>query len=123
MNRPGRSCAGRSARGLPPTAPSISDMVGPSPPGWQAHVGSRVVLRLRTGTGGFRDVLGELLSADEGRLRALTRRGEEVVDAAAVVAGKPVPPPPTRAARPHLALSTLALETVMAAHWRGAPPA
>jgi GNAT superfamily N-acetyltransferase len=93
-------------------------MVGPSPPGWQAHVGSRVVLRLRTGTGGFRDVLGELLSADEGRLRVLTRRGEEVVDAAAVVAGKPVPPPPTRAARPHLALSTLALETVMAAHWR-----
>jgi GNAT superfamily N-acetyltransferase len=75
------------------------------------------VLRLRTPSGGFRDVLGDLLSADDGRLRVRTRRGEVEVAAADVVAGKPVPPPPSRAAPPHRALSTLALETVMARHW------
>jgi hypothetical protein len=92
-------------------------MAGAVPPGWQALVGSRVVLRLRTGSGGFRDVLGDLLAADGGRLRVRTRRGEVEVAAADVVAGKPVPPPPTRAAPPHLALSTLGLQTVLARHW------
>jgi len=75
------------------------------------------VLRLRAGDGAFRDVLGDLLAADGGRLRVRTRRGEVEVAAADVVAGKPVPPPPTRAAPPHLALSTLGLQTVMARHW------
>jgi N-acetylglutamate synthase len=92
-------------------------MAGAVSPGWQALVGSRVVLRLRTDTGGFRDVLGDLLAADDGRLRVRTRRGEVTVAAADVVAGKPVPPPPTRAAPPHLAPSTLGLQTVLARHW------
>lgn len=85
---------------------------------WLPHVGTRVVVRVRTPSGGFRDVLGELLAARDGRLRVLTRRGEESVDAADVVAGKPVPPAPVRAAPPHRALSALALETVMARHWQ-----
>jgi GNAT superfamily N-acetyltransferase len=93
-------------------------MVGHVPPGWQAHVGSRVVLRIRAGNGRYRDVLGDLLAADDATLRVLTRRGEEVVAAGDVVAGKPVPPRPSRAAPPHLALSTLGLETAMAGHWR-----
>jgi len=92
-------------------------MAGAVPPGWQTLVGSRVVLRLRTEAGGFRDVLGDLLAADDGRLRVRTRRGEVEVAAADVVAGKPVPPPPTRAAPPHLALSTLGLQAVLARHW------
>ena len=92
-------------------------MAGAVPPGWQALVGSRVVLRLRTGSGGFRDVLGDLLAADDGRLRVRTRRGAVEVAAADVVAGKPVPPPPTRAAPPHLAPSVLGLQSVLARHW------
>jgi GNAT superfamily N-acetyltransferase len=92
-------------------------MAGAVSPGWQALVGSRVVLRLRTDAGGFRDVLGDLLAADGGRLLVRTRRGEVSVAAADVVAGKPVPPPPTRAAPPHLALSSLGLQAVLARHW------
>jgi GNAT superfamily N-acetyltransferase len=79
--------------------------------------------------GRYRDVLGDLLAADEATLRVLTRRGEVVVAVADVVAGKPVPPAPARKAPPHLALSALALETAKAAHWRathtdrvGTPP-
>jgi GNAT superfamily N-acetyltransferase len=93
-------------------------MVGPVPPGWQAHVGARVVLRVTARNGRHRDVLGDLVAADDATLRVLTRRGEVVVAVADVVAGKPVPPAPVRKAPPHLALSTLALETVMAGHWR-----
>ena len=92
-------------------------MAGAVPPGWAALVGSRVVLRLRRDDGGLRDVLGDLLAADGGLLRVRTRRGEVTVAAADVVAGKPVPPPPTRAAPPHLALSSLGLQSAMARHW------
>jgi GNAT superfamily N-acetyltransferase len=98
--------------------PSISDVASGSEHGWHAHVGSRVVVRLRRDSG-FRDVLGELLSADDGELRILTKRGETVlVRAADVVAGKPVPPRATRKGPPHLTLTTLQLEAVMAGHWR-----
>ena len=104
-------------------------MVGPVPPGWQGHVGTRVVLRVTAGNGRYRDVLGDLLAADDATLRVLTRRGEVTVAVADVVAGKPVPPAPARKAPPHLALSTLALESAMAGHWQasrthrlGTPP-
>ncbi len=50
----------------------------------------------------------------------LTRRGEALVDRADLVTGHPVPPPPTRAAPPHRALSVADLELVMARHWQAA---
>jgi GNAT superfamily N-acetyltransferase len=82
-------------------------------------VGHRIVVRVR-GTTGLRDVLGDLIEANEDRLRVLTRRGEVDVDRAAIVAGHPVPPAPIRAAAPHRALSVGSLELVMAQHWRAA---
>jgi GNAT superfamily N-acetyltransferase len=84
---------------------------------WTAHVGHRIVVRVR-GRAGLHDVLGDLLSATGTRLRVLTRRGEVDVDVAAIVAGHPVPPAPSRAAPPHRALSVGDLELVMAQHWQ-----
>src|SRR6185436_9221585 len=66
------------------------------------------------------DVLGELVGAADGVLTVRTRRGVVEVPEADVVAGKPVPPAPARAAPAHLALSSTALETLAADHWRAA---
>ena len=85
--------------------------------GWARHLGSRVVLRVPAPGGRSRDVLGELVEVAPHRLRVRTRAGVVDVDPAAVLAGKPVPPAPVRAAPPHRALSTLGLETVAAGHW------
>jgi GNAT superfamily N-acetyltransferase len=84
---------------------------------WQDHVGRRIVVRVR-GARGLHDVLGDLLEATDDRLLVLTRRGEVEVDTAAITAGHPVPPTPTRAAPPHRALSVGDLELVMAKHWQ-----
>ncbi|GAB3245638.1 GNAT family N-acetyltransferase [Kineosporia babensis] len=91
----------------------------PSSSRWAEHVGSRVVIRFRDGEG-VRDVLGELLAADEHTLRVQGRRGPVEVRLGSVVAGKPVPPKATRPAPPHLALSVADLELVMAKHWQAA---
>ena len=85
---------------------------------WTRHVGERVVVRVRAPGGRTRDVLGDLLDADDTRLTIHTRRGPEEVQVADVLAGRPVPPPPVRAAAPHRSLSVTALETVMARHWQ-----
>jgi GNAT superfamily N-acetyltransferase len=84
---------------------------------WPDHVGERIVVRTRTHRG-LVDVLGDLLAADEARLLVRTRRGEVEVDVTTITAGHPVPPPPARAAPPHLAPSVSDLERVMADHWR-----
>jgi GNAT superfamily N-acetyltransferase len=84
---------------------------------WQDHVGRRIVVRVR-GARGLHDVLGDLLEATDDQLLVLTRRGEVQVDTAAITAGHPVPPAPTRAAPPHQALSVGDLELVMAKHWQ-----
>jgi N-acetylglutamate synthase len=102
---------------------------------WRGLVGSRVVVRRRlssgpsadpsaepsAGPGGARltDVLGELLEVtDDGLLRVQTRTGPVEVPLDQVVAGKPVPPRPSRPAPPHLNPSITDLVGVMARHWR-----
>jgi N-acetylglutamate synthase len=96
-------------------------MTSPSPPDtrWEDHLGHRIVVRVHGATG-LRDVLGDLLEATGDRLLVLTRRGEVEVDRAAIVAGHPIPPAPTRAAPPHRALSVGSLELLMAQHWQAA---
>jgi N-acetylglutamate synthase len=84
---------------------------------WTDHVGSRIVVRVR-GRSGLYDVLGDLLEADDEYLLVRTRRGEREVEVAAITAGHPVPPAPSRAAPPHRALSVSDLEMVMAQHWQ-----
>lgn len=89
-------------------------------PPWNALVGKRVVVRRRLADGRLGDVLGELLQAAGGVLVIETRRGVVEVAEADVVAGKPVPPAPARAAPAHLALTSSALETLAADHWQAA---
>jgi GNAT superfamily N-acetyltransferase len=86
---------------------------------WEELVGTRIVVRVRS-VNGLYDVLGDLLEATDDRLRVLTRRGEVEVDRSTLVTGHPVPPPPSRAAPPHRALSVADLEAVMAKHWQAA---
>jgi hypothetical protein len=66
-----------------------------------ADVGARVMVRRRLGDdqAGFGDVLGDLLSWAGDVLTIRTRTGDVVVDAAAVVAGKRVPPAVRRGER------------------------
>jgi GNAT superfamily N-acetyltransferase len=92
-------------------------MQPPTSQEWAAHVGSRIVVRLRDGAG-LRDVLGELVAVDGDTLRVAGRRGPVEVPLSLVVAGKPVPPKARRAAPPYLALSVADLELVMAKHWQ-----
>jgi GNAT superfamily N-acetyltransferase len=84
---------------------------------WHTRVGQRVVVRHLLPDGAATDVVGELLHADDGVLVVAGPRGEVSVAAADVVAGKVVPPRPSRPAPPHRALSVDDLERVMAAHW------
>lgn len=100
---------------VPPAVP----LPGPPAVHWPDHVGHRIVVRVR-GAAGLHDVLGDLLEADDDRLRVRTRRGEVEVDVARITAGHPVPPAPVRAAPPHRALSVGSLELVMAQHWQAA---
>ena len=67
-----------------------------------ADVGARVSLRrrLRDGRSGLGDVVGELLSWQDGALVVRPRTGPDVrVDEADVVAAKRVPPAPQRPVR------------------------
>lgn len=60
-------------------------------------VGARVSLRRRDAEGGYTDVLGELESWTDGWLSVRRRDGDVVTVAeATLVAGKVVPPPPSR---------------------------
>jgi N-acetylglutamate synthase len=86
---------------------------------WPDHVGHRIVVRVRSGSG-LRDVLGDLLAASPDRLTVRTRRGDVEVDVATITAGHPVPPAPVRPEPPHRAISVGSLELVMAQHWQSA---
>jgi GNAT superfamily N-acetyltransferase len=84
-------------------------------------VGQRVVVRRRLGGGRVGDLLGELLAWDtegDGVARVRTRHGEVAVPIAEVVAGKAVPPPPSRRGAPHRSLGWQQLEDVAADGWR-----
>jgi GNAT superfamily N-acetyltransferase len=87
---------------------------------WEPLVGRRVVVRYRLTGGGLTDVLGELVGVSPTDLVVRSARGDVRVARADVVAGKPVPPRPIRAAPPHLALSVTDLVAVMARHWNPA---
>jgi ribosomal protein S18 acetylase RimI-like enzyme len=64
------------------------------------HVGRRVVVRRTLPDGSAGDLLGELVAWGGGRLTVRTRDGREVVvEESAMLAGKPVPPPPVRRPR------------------------
>ena len=84
---------------------------------WARRVGQRVVVRYRLPDGSATDVVGELLRADAAALVVAGRQGEITVALADVVAGKVVPPRPSRPAPPHRALTIADLERVMAGHW------
>ncbi|MFD9888529.1 ferrous iron transport protein A [Amycolatopsis sp. NPDC059027] len=58
-------------------------------------LGTRVVVRYRI-EDGFTDALGTLLARDAATCTVETKRGPVVVPLDAVVAAKPVPPPPER---------------------------
>jgi hypothetical protein len=59
--------------------------------------GVRVTLRRRLDDGALGDLLGQLLSWQDGEVRLLDRHGtEHVVAEADVVAAKRIPPPPAR---------------------------
>lgn len=60
-------------------------------------VGSRVSVRRRDDAGGYRDVIGDLERWSEGQLSVRGRDGHVTTIAeSALVAGKVVPPPPSR---------------------------
>lgn len=82
------------------------------------HLGSRVVLRRAVPGGRYVDLLGELVWWADGVARVRTRAGEASVPIDQVIAGRPVPPAPSRRAAPHLATSLAALEDVAADGWR-----
>ncbi|MFZ4893460.1 ferrous iron transport protein A [Plantibacter sp. Mn2098] len=67
-----------------------------------ADIGTRVVVRYHLGDGAT-DALGDLLSCDASVCVIDTKRGPATVQLAAVIAAKPVPPPPApRTRRPPL---------------------
>lgn len=71
----------------------------PAQAGWRGWaVGTRVVVRRRLATGGYGDVLGDLLEVGPDGVVVRTRRGPVRVAAADIALGKPVPPPPARRA-------------------------
>ncbi|HET7397630.1 MAG TPA: GNAT family N-acetyltransferase [Intrasporangium sp.] len=83
-------------------------------------IGGRVVVRHRLPEGsaaGATDVLGVLLARDPERLVVDTARGRVTVRRSDVVAAKDVPPPASRAGRPHERVGIDDLELLMARGW------
>jgi len=78
----------------------------------------RAVVRRRI-EHGVTDALGEIVAVDAETVSVRTRHGLEIIDRAAVVAAKEVPPQPARRGAPHLAISMHDLERVMV---EGCPP-
>ncbi|QSB04603.1 hypothetical protein [Natronoglycomyces albus] len=72
-------------------------MLGPE------HVGKRVAIRISLSDGApgrrFTDILGQLVAFDDTTL-TIDRDGEQIiVERSHIVAGKPIPPKPTRRPR------------------------
>ena len=88
----------------------------PTHPLDRLRVGMRAVVRHRL-ENGLTDALGEVVALDQTSVSVATRRGLQVVQRAAVVAAKEVPPAPSRRGAPHLALSMADLQRVMVDGW------
>jgi len=80
------------------------------------RIGMRAVVRRRI-EHGVTDALGELVAKDGDTVSIQTRSGLVVIDRAAVVAAKEVPPRPSRRGAAHLAVSMRDLERIMVAGW------
>src|SRR3954447_7417932 len=88
----------------------------PTHPLDRLRVGMRAVVRSRV-EDGLTDAVGEVVALDDSSVSVATRRGVQVVQRAAVVAAKEVPPAPSRRGAPHLALSMADLQRVMVDGW------
>ena len=80
------------------------------------RTGIRVVVRHRL-EHGVTDALGDLVGIDADTVSVRTRRGVVVINRAAVVAAKEVPPRSTRRGAAHLAVSRHDLERIMVEGW------
>ncbi|MEP7035565.1 MAG: GNAT family N-acetyltransferase [Dermatophilaceae bacterium] len=89
---------------------SQSDPVDALRPGMRAVVRKRI-------EHGVTDALGDVVSIDAKTVSVRTRSGLVVIERAAVVAAKEVPPKSTRRGAPHLALSMDDLERLMVEGW------
>jgi len=78
--------------------------------------GMRAVVRKRI-EHGVTDALGDVVAIDQETVSVRTRLGLVVIDRAAVVAAKEVPPRSTRRGAPHLAISMDDLERIMVDGW------
>lgn len=78
--------------------------------------GMRAVVRRRI-EHGVTDALGDIVAMDADTVSVRTRLGVQVIDRAAVVAAKEVPPRASRRGAPHLAISMHDLERVMVEGW------
>jgi len=78
--------------------------------------GMRAVVRSRV-EHGVTDALGDIVAIDADSVSVRTRLGVRVIDRAAVVAAKEVPPRATRRGAPHLAVSMEDLERIMVQGW------
>jgi len=78
--------------------------------------GMRAVVRRRI-EHGVTDALGDVVAMDAETVSVRTRRGLVVIDRAAVVAAKEVPPRPSRRGAAHLAISMHDLERIMVDGW------
>jgi len=78
--------------------------------------GMRAVVRQRI-EHGVTDAVGDLVAMDADTVSIRTRRGLVVIERAAVVAAKEVPPRPSRRGASHLAISMHDLEQIMVEGW------
>jgi GNAT superfamily N-acetyltransferase len=78
--------------------------------------GMRAVVRKRI-EHGVTDALGDVVAIDQDTVSVRTRLGVVVIERAAVVAAKEVPPRSTRRGAPHLAISMDDLERIMVDGW------
>ena len=93
-------------------------MTGPDPfDGLQPGMRAVVRRRIEHDVHGVTDALGEIVAMDADTVSVRTRHGVQVIDRAAVVAAKEVPPRPARRGAPHLAVSMHDLETTMVEGW------
>lgn len=87
--------------GTRPTRPNPDDP-NPTPDErpWLAWpLGARVIVRRRLAEGGYSDVVGDVLTADDDGVQVETRRGPVHVPAAEIAIGKLIPPAQPRRPR------------------------